>query len=271
MCLAEVTVKWLPSCLGDWHAGLPSLAFGPGKPGSYTHASASLSAFVILLPLVSLPACVSRPRAGVLYQTQWHKYIQLGWQGTQRAFPDGPLPRLVLAVLVQGSEELFMQLCVPLGQGKSWVSAFHPQAGSPMDPPGHTPIRCIPNPTPPCQREDTGKPHTPVYSLIDRGFGICEFPFCLEGSAPNQHPQHPGGHIQACRVQHILIAPPTFPTGPGKVTPCLLWALRQHTCPFHCLLAGTNLRIFPARWFTAGRGLTGRNHCDGRGSTVPYA
>lgn len=39
--------------------------------------------------------------------------------------------------------------------------------------------------------------------------------------------------------------PTHIPSGAGQGDACLLWALGQHMCPFHCLLAGTNLRIFP--------------------------
>lgn len=76
-----------------------------------------------------------------------------------------------------------MQLCVHLGQGKSWVSAFHPQAGSPTGPPKHTPIRCVPNPTSAVSTGRHGKTaHTCIQSLlIDRGFGICDSPSASKG------------------------------------------------------------------------------------------
>lgn len=243
-------VKWPPSCLGDWHAGHPSLALVTGKPGSDTHASASLPGFVIL-PLVSLPACVSRPRAGpragVLYQTQWHKYTQLGWQGTQRALPDGPLPRLVLAVLVQGSEGLFMQLCVPLGQGKSWVSAFHPQAGSPIDPPPDTPLSAVY--LTPLHRVNgkTLGDCTRLYTVIPHRswFWYLRIPLLPRRVSSKSAPTAPWWPLTGVQGATHSNHPTHIPSGAGQGDACLLWALGQHMCPFHCLLAGTNLRIFP--------------------------
>lgn len=116
-----------------------------------------------------------------------------------------------------------------------------------MDPPKHTPICCIPNPTSTMSMGRHWKTaHTCIVTPHRSCFGICKFPFCLEGSTPNQHPQQPCGHSQACRVQNSLIAPSTFPAGAGQGdTLPSTWALRQHRCPFHCRLRGTYLQTCP--------------------------
>lgn len=138
------------------------------KPGFYIHASESMPGFVIAPPVLSLVACVSQqkagPRAGVLNRAQWHKYRQLGWQGTQestsrwataKAYPGCSYPRQQGAVYI---------MSIYLRQGKSWVSAFHPQAheAPPWTLPS-TPLSAVYQTLPLlCQWEDTGKPHTPV-------------------------------------------------------------------------------------------------------------
>lgn len=135
------------------------------KPGSYTHASASMPGFVIPLP-VSVSTGRGRGRGrGQGFCTGHHGTSTYSWAGRGRSehFQMGHCQGLSRLFSSKAARSCLYNRASTSDRGRAGSLHFiHKQA--PQGPPKHTPIRCIPNPTSLWQWEDTEKPHTPVYS-----------------------------------------------------------------------------------------------------------
>lgn len=141
--------------------------------------SVSLPGFVIPHPLASLPVSSQHragPVAGTLSrETDGTSTAGLAGRG-QRALPDGPLPGLVLNVLLQGGTELFMiTLCCTREWGRAGVSAFHPPAQS-SPPSPNTPLYALcETPFPLYQQKDSEKTQTHTVYSRSSGFVVSVF------------------------------------------------------------------------------------------------